>query len=57
MQVGLIEPEQAVQICPLCVHESPVTLTQTRLSEIGGWKPLVEAEKEALSKVESEIKG
>ena len=57
IEAGLIEPEQAVQICPLCVHESPATLTRNRLSEIGGWKPLVEAEKEAMSKVDSEIKG
>ena len=55
IQTGLIDREQAVQLCPLCAHESPATLTQTRLQEIGGWKPLVEAEKHARSKFDSEI--
>ena len=56
IQAGLIDQEQAVQICPLCAHESPTTLTQQRLIAIGGWKPLVEAEKRARSKFASEIK-
>ena len=55
IQTGLIDREQAVQLCPLCSHESPATLTQNRLLEIGGWKPLVEAEKRARSKFDSEI--
>ena len=55
IQTGLIDREQAVQLCPLCAHESPTTLTQQRLQEIGGWKPLVEAEKRARSKFDSEI--
>ena len=55
IQTGLIDREQAVQLCPLCAHESPATLTQQRLLEIGGWKPLVEAEKRARSKFDSEI--
>ena len=50
IQTGLIDREQAVQLCPLCAHESPATLTQKRLLAIGGWKPLVEAEKRARSK-------
>ena len=57
IQVGLIDREQAVQICPLCGHESPATLTQNRLMEIGGWKPLVEAEKRARAKFDAQIKG
>ena len=57
IQAGLIEREQAVQLCPLCVHESPATLTQNRLSEIGEWQPLVKAEKKARSNFDSEIKG
>ena len=56
IQAGLIGREQAVQACPLCAHETPATLTQSRLLEIGGWKPLVEAEKLARSKFDSEIK-
>ena len=57
IKAGLIDREQAVQLCPLCGHESPATLTQKRLLEIGGWKPLVEAEKHALANFHSEIKG
>ena len=57
IQAGLIDREQAVQICPLCGHESPATLTQVRLVEIGGWKPLVEAEKHARARFDAEIKG
>ena len=56
IQAGLIDRDQAVQACPLCAHETPATLTQKRLLEIGGWKPLVEAEKHARSKFDSEIK-
>ena len=55
IQTGLIDREQAVQLCPLCAHESPATLTQKRLLAIGGWKPLVEAEKRVRSKFASEI--
>ena len=56
IQAGLIDREQAIQICPLCGHESPATLTQNRLVEIGGWKPLVEAEKDARAKFDADIK-
>ena len=55
IQAGLIDREQALQVCPLCAHESPATLTQQRLLDIGEWKPLVEAEKRARSKFDSEI--
>lgn len=55
IQTGLIDREQAVQLCPLCAHESPATLTQQRLLDIGGWKPLVEAEKCARYTFKSEI--
>ena len=57
IQAGLIDREQAVQLCPLCGHENPATLTQNRLLEIGGWKPLVEAEKHARANFDSEIEG
>ena len=56
IKTGLIDREQAVQLCPLCAHDNPPTLTQQRLLEIGGWKPLVEAERHARSKFDSEIK-
>ena len=56
VQVGLIDREQAIQICPLCGHESPATLTKNRLVEIGGWKPLVEAEKDARANFDAEIR-
>lgn len=56
-QAGLIDPELAVQVCPLCEHGHPPTLTQKRLREICGWQPLVEAEKRAKNELESEIKG
>ena len=55
IKTGLIDREQALQLCPLCAHESPATLTQQRLLDIGEWKPLVEAEKRARSKFDSEI--
>ena len=55
IQAGLIDRERAVQLCPLCVHESPTTLTQERLLEIGGWQPLVEAKKKARANFDSEI--
>ena len=57
IQAGLIDREQAVQECPLCSHENPATLTKKRILEIGGWKPLVEAERHALANFNSEIKG
>ena len=55
IQAGLIDREAAVQLCPLCTYESPATLTQQRLLEIGRWNPLVEPEKRARSKFASEI--
>ena len=57
IQAGLIDREQAVQLCPLCAHENPATLTQVRLLEIGGWKPMVESEKKARAKLDAEITG
>ena len=57
IQAGLIDRKQAVQLCPLCGHESPATLTQKRLLDIAEWKPLVEAEKQARANFDSEIKG
>ena len=57
IQAGLIDREKAVQSCPLCGHESPDTLTQKRLREIDGWKPLAEAEKRARVIFDSEIEG
>lgn len=56
IQVGLIDREQTFQICPLCGHESPATLTRNRLLEIGGWKPLVKVEKDARARFDAEIK-
>ena len=55
IQAGLIDQDQAVQVCPLCAHEHPATLTQQRLLKIAGWKPLVKAEKKARSCFDSEI--
>ena len=57
IQAGLIDREEAVQLCPLCGHESPTTLTQKRLLEIDEWKPLAEAEKHARANFDSEIEG
>jgi len=57
IQAGLIDRAQAIQVCPLCAHESPATLTQERLQQIGGWKPLVEAERKARSRFDSEVTG
>ena len=57
IQAGMIDREIADQLCPLCGHESPTTLTQKRLMEIDGWKPLTEAEKHARANFESEING
>ena len=57
IQAGLIDREKAVQLCPLCGHESPTTLTQKRLMEIDEWKPLAEAEKNARANFDSEIEG
>ena len=54
---GLIDREKAVQLCPLCGHESPTTFTQKRLVEIDEWKPLAEAEKQARTNFASEIGG
>ena len=55
IQAGLIDREQAVQLCPLCVHENTATLTQQRLLEIEGWKPLVEYEKKARANLDADI--
>ena len=55
IQAGLIEREKAARLCPLCGYESPVTLTQKRLLEIDGWKPLAEAERLARANFDSEI--
>ena len=57
IQAGLIDREKAVQLCPLCGHESPTTFTQKRLLEIDEWKPLAEAEKQARANFDSEIGG
>ena len=57
IQAGLIKREKAVQLCPLCGHESPTTLTQKRLLEIDGWKPLAEAERQARTNFNSETEG
>ena len=57
IQAGLITKEKAVQLCPLCGHESPTTLTQKRLMEIDGWKPLAEAERQARTNFYSETEG
>ncbi len=56
VQASLIDREKAVQLCPLCVHKNPITLTQKRLQEIGGWKPLVESENQAWANLDTEIK-
>ena len=55
IQAGLIDREKAVQLCPLCGHESPTTFTQKRLLEIDRWKPLAEAQKQARAEFDSEI--
>ena len=57
IQAGLIDREKAVQLCPLCGHKSPTTLTQERLLEIDAWKPLAGAEKQARANFDSEIVG
>ncbi len=57
IQAGLIDREKAVQLCPLCGHESPTTLTQKRLLEIDEWKPLAKAEKRARANFDSEVEG
>ena len=57
IQVGLIDRTEAVQLCPLCGHADPTTLTRRRLREICGWKPLAEAERCARAKFDSEIEG
>ena len=55
IDVGLIDREKAVQLCPLCGHTHPTTLTQKRLLEIDGWKPLADAEKRARASFDAEI--
>ena len=57
IQAGLIDGDQVVQVCPLCAHEDPATLTQKRLLQINDWKPLVEAERHTRANFESEITG
>ena len=57
IQSGLIDREKAVQLCPLCGHESPTTLTRKRLLQIDDWKPLAKAEKHARTNFDSEIEG
>lgn len=57
VKAGLIDRAQAIQVCPLCVHDSPATLTQERLLEIEGWKPLVEAERKARATFDLEVTG
>ena len=54
IQAGLIDQHEVVQVCPLCAHESPATLTHDRLLQINDWKPLVEAERNTRSNFESE---
>ena len=55
IEAGLIDREKAVQLCPLCGHESPNTFTQERILEIDAWKPLAEAEKQAKVNFDSEF--
>ncbi|MCY4415831.1 MAG: AAA family ATPase [Chloroflexi bacterium] len=55
IQAGLIDREKAVQLCPLCGHESPTTFTQNRLLEIDQWKPLADAQKQARASFDYEI--
>ena len=57
IQAGLIDREKAVQLCPLCSHDNPTTLTQKRLLVIDAWKPLAEAEKRARANFDSKIEG
>ena len=57
IQSGLIDREKAVQLCPLCGHESPSTLTRERILEIDGWKPLAEVERLARAEFDSAIDG
>ena len=55
IEAGLIDRDKAVQLCPICCHKSPTTLTRKRLLEIDAWKPLAKAEKCARAKFDFEI--